>query len=139
MSISSELPEDKSLWKEKDLFHYLTNCCYPDLQKSRKQMARWDCYSISSAHRIELKCRTKHYETLMIEKPKYEAMLEKCNDHFDIPIYINSTPQGVYRFNLYNVTPEWEVKYYSKTTEFSQKHKVPKEVAFLDVIDAEIL
>ena len=75
----------------------------------------------------------------MIEKPKYEAMLSKCNDHFDIPFYINSTPEGVYRFNLYNVTPEWEIKYYSKTTEFSQRHKVPKEVAFLDVIDAEIL
>ncbi len=139
MSTLRELPGDLSKWKEKDLFLYLKGCCYPDLEKSRKQMARWDCYSVSSTHRIELKCRTKHYDTLMIERPKYESMMLKCDDHLDIPMYINSTPEGVYRFNLYNFSPVWETQYHSKTTEFSQKHKIPKEVAFLDVIDAEIL
>ena len=80
--------------KEDDLFDYLRSSKYPDLVKARKQMSRWDCYSPDSSHRIELKCRTKHYEKLLIEKKKFDSMLEICQRHFDIPIYICSTPMG---------------------------------------------
>tara|TARA_R110000824_G_C14701825_1_gene622761 strand:- start:93 stop:482 length:390 start_codon:yes stop_codon:yes gene_type:complete len=126
-------------WKEKDLFQYLTGCCYTDLLKARKQMSRWDCYSPDTFHRIELKCRGVHYDTLLIEKKKYDAMINKCNDNLDIPMYINSTPKGVYRFNLYIVEPIWEVQYHNRTTQFSNTNKIPKEVAMLDIKDAEIL
>ena len=53
-------------WKEKDLFEYLIGCCYEDLVKAKKQMSRWDCYSPSTSHRIELKYRAAHYDTLLI-------------------------------------------------------------------------
>lgn len=126
-------------WNENDLFKYLQNCCYPDLVKARKQMSKWDCYSPTSKHRIELKCRGAHYDTLLIERKKYDAMISKADENLDIPIYINSTPKGIYRFNLYIVNPKWEVQYHNKTTHFSNNNKIKKEVAMLPVIDAEIL
>jgi len=125
--------------KEKDLFKFLQTCCYPDLVKAKSQMSRWDCYSPKTYHRIELKCRGKHYDTLLIEKKKYDAMIAKCDDNLDIPIYINYTPKGIYRFNLYIVNPVWEIQYHNKTTEFSNTNKIPKEVAMLPVVDAEVI
>ena len=124
---------------EKELFEYLKKCCYPDLEKATNKMSRWDCYSPKTHHRIELKCRGKHYDTLLIEKKKFDAIIEKCNDNLDIPIYINSTPKGVYRFNLYLAKTDWEIQFHNKTTEFRNKNKIPKEIALLDVKDAEEL
>ena len=62
--------------KEKELFEYLIKCCYPDLVKAKKQMSRWDCYSIKYKVRIELKCRRAHYDTLLLERKKHDAMLQ---------------------------------------------------------------
>ena len=125
--------------KEQDLFEYLVNNYYPDLVKAKKKMSRWDCYSPETSHRIELKCRATHYDTLILEKKKYDAMLLKCNDNLDIPIYINSTPEGVYKFNLFEIKPNREVKYLKKTTTFTNNNQIAKEIAMLPVIDAEIL
>ena len=125
--------------KEKELFKHLVDCCYADLVMARSKMSRWDCYSPDTYHRIELKCRAVHYDTLLIEKKKYDAMIDKCKENLDIPIYINSTPKGVYRFNLYIVQPVWEIQYHNKTTQFSNTNKIPKEVAMLDIKEAEIL
>ena len=102
-------------------------------------MSRWDCYSPKTYHRIELKCRTVHYDTLLLEKKKYDAMIQKCDDNLDIPMYINSTPKGVYQFNLYLVTLKWETQYHNKTTEFSNNNKISKEIAMIDVNEAIIL
>ena len=46
---------------------------------------------------------------------------------------------GVFRFNLYNVAPNWRVDHFRKTTQFANNNRIPKEVAYLDVKDAEIL
>lgn len=102
-------------------------------------MSRWDCYSPITFHRIELKCRKTHYDELLIEKKKYDAMVLKCQDNLDIPIYINSTPEGVYRWNLYNVEPKWFTKKIKATTEFENNNLIDKEIALLEVIDAEVL
>jgi len=130
----------KPINKEDELFDYLRSTKYPDLVKARKQMSRWDCYSPDSSHRIELKCRTKHYETLLIEKKKFDSMLEICQRHFDIPIYICSTPMGVFSFNLLGVSPEWEVNSRNPSTSwFDNRSRVEKEVAYLNINDAIIL
>lgn len=124
---------------EDKLFKFLTESHYPDLVKATSPISRWDCYSPEYYHRIELKCRSKHFDSLLIEKKKYDALMDKCNDNLDVPIYINSTPKGIYRFNLYFVKPKWEKRQLRSTTEFSNKRWIEKEVAMLDVIDAEIL
>lgn len=124
---------------EEELFEFLKENYYPDLVKAKSQMSKWDCYSPEKYHRIELKCRKTHYEELMIEKKKYDSMIDKCDDNLDIPYYINSTPEGVYRWNLYKVEPIWFVKKIKATTEFANSNLIDKEIAMLEVIDAETL
>lgn len=125
--------------KEAELFQWLLENHYPDLVKAKSPISRWDCYSLDFYHRIELKCRSKHFDTLLIEKKKYDALISKCDDNLDLPIYINSTPEGIFRFNLYFVEPVWVKKQLKATTEFSNRRWVEKEIAMLNVIDAEIL
>lgn len=119
-------------WKEADLFEYLQLNIYPDLVKSKNQMSRWDCYSPGTRHRIELKCRKLHYDTLLLEKKKYDAMIEECIKHLDVPIYINSTPKGIFSFNLLEINPIFEINYKNPaTTQFSNTNKIAKEVTYL--------
>ena len=80
---------------EKDLFEYLRSEYYPDLVMAKSKISKWDCYSPSTYHRIELKCRKKHYDQLLIEKIKFNSMIEKCQDNLDVPFYINYTPEGI--------------------------------------------
>ena len=124
---------------EKDLFEYLKERVYPDLVMSTSPISRWDCYSPVRQHRIELKCRRKHYDELVIEKAKFFALWDRATDNFDAPIYINSTPKGVYRWNLFFQNPYWVKKYLPKTTDFSNTNKITKEIAMLPVYGAEIL
>ena len=124
---------------EIDLFRYLKYNVYPDLVMSSNPISRWDCYSPTKQHRIELKCRKKHYDELVIEKDKFEALIDKAIDNFDVPIYINSTPKGIYKWNLFFTQPHWFFKDLPKTTDFSNNNMVSKEVAMLPVYDAEVL
>ena len=124
---------------EQDLFIYLKEKVYPDLVMSNSPISRWDCYSPKTKHRIELKCRKTHYDELVIERGKFDAMIEKANDNFDLPIYINSTPKGIYKWNLFFVEPIWFEKQLPKTTDFSNNFKITKEIAMQPIVDAEIL
>ena len=124
-------------WKEIDLFNYLKENVYFDLVKSKNQMSRWDCYSPATGHRIELKCRTRHFDTLLLEKKKYIAMIEECEKHLDIPIYINSTPKGIFSFNLHRITPTFETNTKNPaTTQFYNTQRIEKEVAYLEINQA---
>ena len=124
-------------WKEIDLFNYLKENIYFDLVKSKNQMSRWDCYSPATGHRIELKCRTRHFDTLLLEKKKYIAMIEECEKHLDIPIYINSTPKGVFSFNLHKIEPTFEINNKNPaTTQFYNTQRIEKEVAYLEINQA---
>ena len=66
-------------------------------------------------------------------------MIRKAEENLDLPMYINSTPKGVFRFNLFLIEPKWELQYHNKTTTFNNTNKIQKEVAMLPVIDAETL
>jgi hypothetical protein len=124
-------------WNESDLFEFLRSNVYPDLVKSNNQMSRWDCYSPTTGHRIELKCRKRHYPTLLLEKKKYDAMIEECEKHLDIPIYINSTPKGVFSFNLHKIFPTFEINNKNPaTTQFYNTQRIEKEVTYLEINQA---
>jgi hypothetical protein len=120
-------------WKEKDLFEWLSQNHYKTLVNSKNPISRWDCYDIETQNRIELKCRRKHYNTLILEKSKYDAIIKESDKNFDIPIYINSTPEGVYLFNLNNIDIKWFIKSLPATTEFKKRMWVKKEIAELDI------
>jgi hypothetical protein len=123
-------------WKEKDLFEWLSINYYKTLVNSKNPISRWDCYDIKTQNRIELKCRRKHYSTLILEKSKYEALIKESAKNLDIPIYINSTPEGIYLFNLNKIDVKWYSKSLPATTEFKKRIWVKKEITELEVIKA---
>ena len=123
-------------WKEKDLFDWLSKNYYKSLVNSKNPISRWDCYDIETQNRIELKCRRKHYSTLILEKSKYDALIKESAKNLDIPIYINSTPEGIYLFNLNKVDINWFTKSLPATTEFKKRIWVKKEITELEVIKA---
>lgn len=123
-------------WKEKDLFEWLNNNHYKTLVNSKNPISRWDCYDIETQQRIELKCRRKHYDTLILEKSKYDALIKESEKNLDVPIYINSTPKGIYLFNLYNVEVKWFTKSLPATTEFKKRIWVKKEITELEISKA---
>ena len=50
------------------------------------------------------------------------------------PYYINSTPEGIFSFNLSKLPePEWADKWMPTTTEFANTKKIMKKVGFLDI------
>ena len=120
--------------KEEELFNHLKESLYPDLVKSPGIFDTYDCTSEKAAHYIELKCRQTHYETLLIEEIKYRKLITQAAERDLIPFYINSTPQGVFSFDLMDVPePEWVSHWMPATTEFSRSNKVSKLVGYLPI------
>ena len=125
---------------EECMFYWLKDNVYLDLKPASDKYKFYDCYSVNDRSIIELKYRTTHYDTLLIEKIKYDKLVSNCAEHDYKPLYINETPKGIYSFNLSLTEPEWQVNYKNpKTTQFTNNNRVPKEVAYLDVKDAIIL
>jgi len=123
--------------KEADLFAYLKGSLYPDLVKSPGIFDSYDCTSEKAAHYIELKCRQTHYPTLLIEEIKYRKLITQAAERDLIPYYINSTPLGIYSFDLMDLAePVWYVRYLPATTEFEKIGKVDKLVGYLPIEEA---
>ena len=120
-------------WKEKELFEWLSINHYKSLVNSKNPISRWDCYDIETQNRIELKCRRKHYSTLILEKSKYDALIKESAKNLDIPIYINSTPEGIYFFNLNKIEVKWYFKSLPATTEFKKRIWIKKEITELEI------
>lgn len=126
--------------RETELFDYLRSSLYPDLEKSIGIYDAFDCISQMAGHYIELKCRHTHYPTLLIEEMKYRKLITQAAERNLIPFYINSTPQGIFSFDLMDLAePEWFTHRMPQTTEFSRNHKVDKLVGYLPIEEAIVL
>ena len=116
---------------ETDLFWGLKDLV-PDLKQSENEYEKYDCYSVKHNVYVELKCRRTHYDDLLIERSKYNALMERAKGW--IPFYICSTPEGVYSFNLKELRqPVWEDREMPQTTDFERNDKVSKSVGFLHI------
>jgi hypothetical protein len=123
--------------KEQELFDYLKADLYLDLVKSPGVFDSFDCISQAAGHYIELKCRHTHYPTLLIEEMKYRKLITQAAERDLIPFYINSTPLGVFSFDLMDVAePEWVSHWMPATTEFARSNKVSKLVGYLPLEEA---
>lgn len=119
---------------EKTLFNYLKNKYWNDLELSTEEFSSWDCFSHSTKTRIELKCRKIHYKELMIEKSKYYYLVKKYIELNEIPLYINSTPEGIFSFDLRTINPVWITdKIMPKTTERNTKTKIQKTYGLINI------
>jgi hypothetical protein len=128
-------------WKKNEdaLFNYLKDNYISDLKWSEGQYSHYDCYSISLECDIELKCRNKHYDDLIIEKAKYDKLLKRAQKYLTIPVYISQTPEGIYAFNLASIAePIWKTKGMPKTSHFNQRQFVDKVVGYLNINQAKV-
>ena len=121
---------------EAKLFDYIKGRYLEDLVKSEHQYEYHDCTSNLYRLHIELKCRHKHYEDLIIEKDKYEALVQEAERLGFTPFYVNATPKGIYAFNLKKTKVTWTVKKLPSKTEFDSGGQVDKTVALLPVAEA---
>ena len=118
------------------LFEYLRLNFLPDLERSANVFERFDCTSQSARLHVELKCRRSHYDTLLIEKKKFDALIAASTQLQFSPCYINSTPQGIFGFNLSKIEPTWQTELMPATTDFTNNDKIEKVVGFLSVADS---
>jgi hypothetical protein len=81
---------------------------------------------------VELKCRHTHYDELLLEKDKYESLMQQANSLGYTPFYINETPQGIYAFNLRKITIRWTTRRLPTST-FNKTAPVDKEIALLHI------
>jgi hypothetical protein len=68
---------------------------------------------------------------------KYKKLITQAAERNLVPMYINSTPLGIYSFDLMDVPePEWVTHRMPATSEFSNRYKVNKLVGYLDISEA---
>lgn len=119
---------------EQTLFNYLKENYWDDLTRSTEEFSFYDCFSKSTKTRIELKCRRKHYPNLLIEKDKYFKLVKRYIEQNEIPLYINSTPEGIYAFDLREIKPTWTTdKRMPKSTDFELKANIEKTYALINI------
>lgn len=106
---------------------------------SENPYSKYDCYSVYYKLDIELKCRRTHYNDLLIEKIKYDALMERARKYGTKPVYINSTPIGVWAFYIADQPLEWEFRQMPRTTDFARNDKVPKQVGYLKIANGKRL
>ena len=119
-----------------ELFEALKSV-YPDLTPV-SPTDRHD--GITSDSYIEMKCRRTHYPTLLIEKKKWDYLAGIRARTGAKTLYINSTPKGIYQFDLGAINePEWALKRLPITTDFANKATNERLAGFLDIRLAELL
>jgi hypothetical protein len=122
---------------ELELFEFLQTHHLRDLKKSADQFERTDCVSDQARMVIELKCRRTHYDEFLIEKKKFDALIARADELGYLAVYVNSTPLGVYLWNVYDDgVIEWQQEQMPATTYFTNGNKVIKIVGYLPISKA---
>jgi hypothetical protein len=123
---------EASVMTEQLLFDYIKSTYLEDLKKSEHTYEYIDATSDGYRLTIELKCRNTHYDELILEKDKYESLMDRAQDLGFTPFYINSTPKGIYAFNLRKITVTWITKRLPSNT-FDKGPEIDKKVALLHI------
>ena len=120
---------------EAQLIALLKKKLIPDLQDT-SEMNNKDGYSAQYDTVFEFKCREKHYDTLIIDKPKYDHLVR-----YDKVRYICSTPKGIYSWNLKKLPePIWDERLMRSSTWYHREvDEVIKKIGYLAIKDAKDL
>jgi len=92
----------------------------------------------SDEYVIEFKCRRKHYDTQLIEHKKYTANLDQADESGKEFLYIISTPEGEYVFNISKLREKdydfgWEDRRMPSKTDFGGQQYINKRVGYINV------
>ena len=87
---------------------------------------------------IEFKCRRAHYNTQLIEYKKYKANLDQADESGKEFLYVVSTPEGEYIFNVSQLRKEdydfgWEDRRMPSKTDFSGQYHLDKRVGYISI------
>jgi hypothetical protein len=121
---------------EKQLFYWMKKYFISDLTPSLFKNARVDCHSDRFKLDIELKCRRRHYNKLLIEKKKYDSILDSSAIRGTTPMYVNSTPLGVYAFYIGLSPIEWKEEMLPKKTFYNDRKDILKVVGYIDIVES---
>lgn len=124
---------------EPDLFYAFKKAYLPDLKVAVDSYSPFDAICHKAKIVVEFKCRRMHYHNLLLEWPKYEALLNRAANRGYTPVYICSTPLGVWAWNLTHLDLKWYKRELPKQTDFSNNTPVIKQVAYLDIEDGSYL
>ncbi len=83
---------------------------------------------------MEMKFRTKHYEDMMLEKKKYERLMQSSFLKYEHKFYLVQDPTGIYIFWLNEIdinVLSTEDMSCPPTTYFTESPKINKEVYLL--------
>jgi hypothetical protein len=120
---------------EKELLDWLVENVDHTIKKAEYKYSSFDAYSELHDCFIELKCRRTHYDSLLIEKKKFDSLTEDGE-----ALYICSTPKGVWCWTLQkDMAIEWDTKSMPRNTDFGNRSHKPKEVSYLRIEDAKRL
>lgn len=92
----------------------------------------------SDEYVIEFKCRRKHYDTQLIEHKKYTANLDQADESGKEFLYIISTPEGEYVFNISKLREKdydfgWEDRRMPSKTDFGGQQYINKRVGYISI------
>lgn len=131
---------------EQELLEHLKETTVPNLERMEYGFSHWDCTAWYDTPMgrvdfiLELKCRETHYPELLIEQVKWDWLLEEAGKRSARPAYINSTPRGIYAWDLYRIKePIWEERILPATTAFENRDQIRKVVGFLPITEAMVL
>ena len=106
--------------------------CYDALDDGKKMIA-------------EMKDRTRHYDSCLIERKKFDANKKFCEENDYRFIYVVSMPyekrKRTYIFEPFKLEKndydfKWDKLKCPKTTEFRSRRRVNKRVGFMHIKDA---
>ena len=124
---------------ESELFYKFKANYLPQLKVAIDTYSPFDAICHEAKVVVEFKCRRSHYSDMLIEWPKYETLLNRAADRGYKPIYICSTPLGVWAWDLTYLQLKWIKKALPKQTDFSNNNTVIKQVAYISLEDGSYL
>ena len=104
---------------------------YPGIRWIWKNtLCRVDAYSVTDNVIIEIKTRTKHYDSLLLEYEKLDSLQQIARDLDMQSLYAVETPRGLWYWNVTDLSPAWDVLQLPYST-VDNKPNINKRVTFL--------
>lgn len=129
------------LFKDKKIIYYTTDVYSKDKYDGSVSVICPETGSIIKRYTIEVKIRDTHYDELLYEKIKHNA-LTQIRKEFDSEIlYFNITPKGSYIFRINKLVDsytKWETRQMPKSTVLDTKD-VDKKCIFLPISEAKYI
>ena len=120
------------------------NSRYPTMDRLLETEDPFCSYdAINDTYIVEIKSRSKEYDSWMIERDKFMSNIEKSIETGKAFIYLTESNGKIMTWNINKLIASetdffWQSRPMPKTTEFDNNNTVDKEVGFLYEKDAKI-